>query len=83
MECPKLRTRRTALTAARTAKGLSIEGLASLVGVSSSLLYKIEEGTRNPSFALMGSLSHALGASVDALFYGVDGASKPQAVAGR
>ncbi len=64
--------KRTVLTAARLEKRLSIADLARAVGVSSSCLYKIEEGTRDPSYGLMRALSERLGKPVDALFFAPD-----------
>lgn len=61
--------KRTALTAARTAKGLTVGQLAAAVGISRWCLYKVEEGSRNPSWALMRALSAKLGQSVDVLFF--------------
>lgn len=34
----------------RESKGLNPEQMASMIGVSSSYYYKVEQGTRNPSY---------------------------------
>ncbi len=64
--------KRTALIAARVEKGLTVEDLASAVGVSRWCLYKVEEGKRNPSYGLMSAIAKELGKPVDALFFATD-----------
>ncbi|GHU76429.1 transcriptional regulator [Clostridia bacterium] len=53
--------------AAREARGLTQEQLATLVGVKRTAINKIEAGTRNPSLKLALLLEKALGKSIDKL----------------
>ena len=61
--------KRVAVTAARVRKGLTVEDLASRVGVSKWCCYKVEEGSRDPSHRLMGAMARELDTTVDALFF--------------
>lgn len=61
--------KRVALTAARLRKCLTVEDLASRVGVSKWCCYKIEEGSRDPSHRLMGAMARELDSTVDVLFF--------------
>lgn len=59
-----------ALQGHRKARGLTLEQLAGLSGVSKSMLSEIERGRANPTFAVLWSLTRALGVAFDEL---VDG----------
>ncbi len=50
---------------------LNISGykLAKMVNVSHSLIYMIENGTRNPSMRLAKKIAKALGKSLDEIFF--------------
>jgi transcriptional regulator with XRE-family HTH domain len=67
-----LPVRRVVLIRARVEKGYRVKELASALGVSRSLLYKIEEGVRDPGFGLMGAMATKLEKTVDALFFAPD-----------
>ena len=62
----------------RIEKGLSVEDAASMVGISPSHYYKIEQGRRNPTIAVARRIADVLGSTVDALFFAseLDDASK-------
>ncbi len=57
------------LRAVRTAKGLSQEGLALLVGTTRQTIIAVEKGQFNPSVKLALLLAVALDTSLDDLFY--------------
>ena len=54
---------------ARLAKGLSQTELAKLIGVSRQTVNMIENGDYNPTVALCLKLCHALGKTLDELFW--------------
>lgn len=58
------------LKAARAAKDLSQEALAQLVGVSRQTINAIEKGDYNPTIKLCLAICHALGKTLDELFWG-------------
>ena len=57
------------LKAARAAKDLSQEALAQLVGVSRQTINAIEKGDYNPTIRLCIAICHALGKTLDELFW--------------
>ena len=57
------------LKAARTAKDLSQEALAQLVGVSRQTINAIEKGDYNPTIRLCIAICHALDKTLDELFW--------------
>lgn len=57
------------LKAARAAKDLSQEALAQLVGVSRQTINAIEKGDYNPTIKLCLAICHALGKTLDELFW--------------
>lgn len=57
------------LKAARAAKDLSQDALAQLVGVSRQTINAIEKGDYNPTIKLCLSICHALGKTLDELFW--------------
>ena len=57
------------LKAARAAKDLSQEALAQLVGVSRQTINAIEKGDYNPTIRLCLAICHALGKTLDELFW--------------
>ncbi len=57
------------LRAVRQAKGLSQAELAERVGVSRQTVNMIENGDYNPTLALCLRLCHALGRTLDELFW--------------
>ena len=54
---------------ARRAQGLSQEALAEKIGVSRQTINMIERGDYNPTLKLCIQLCHALGTTLDALFW--------------
>lgn len=57
------------LKAARASKDLSQETLAQLVGVSRQTINAIEKGDYNPTIKLCLAICHALGKTLDELFW--------------
>ena len=57
------------LKAARAAKDLSQEALAQLVGVTRQTINAIEKGDYNPTIRLCLAICHALGKTLDELFW--------------
>ncbi len=57
------------LKAARASKDLSQEALAQLVGVSRQTINAIEKGDYNPTIKLCLAICHALGKTLDELFW--------------
>lgn len=57
------------LKAARAAKDLSQDALAQLVGVSRQTINAIEKGDYNPTIKLCLAICHALGKTLDELFW--------------
>ena len=57
------------LRAARAALGLSQQKLADQVGVSRQTINAIEQGDYNPTIRLCLAICHALGKSLDELFW--------------
>ncbi len=57
------------LKAARASKDLSQEALAQLVGVSRQTINAIEKGDYNPTIRLCLAICHALGKTLDELFW--------------
>ena len=57
------------LKAARASKDLSQEALAQLVGVSRQTNNAIEKGDYNPTIKLCLAICHALGKTLDELFW--------------
>jgi transcriptional regulator with XRE-family HTH domain len=55
------------LRAARKARGMTLRGVASAVGISPSLLSQVETGKTQPSVSTLYSLVSYLGASIDEL----------------
>lgn len=75
--------RRSALTVARGERGLTVKQLAARLGISSSFLYKIEGGVRDPSIPLMAAMSRELEKGVEVLFFASETDTVSGAVAGR
>lgn len=63
------------LTAARSARGLTVAGFADLSGVSRAMISKIERGEAQPTAALLGKLSAALGMTLSELIARAEGQS--------
>ena len=57
------------LKAARAAKDLSQEALAQLMGVTRQTINAIEKGDYNPTIRLCLAICHALGKTLDELFW--------------
>ena len=57
------------MKAARAAKGLSQEQLASMIGVSRQTINAIEKGDYNPTVKLCMAICRALGTTLDDLFW--------------
>lgn len=57
------------LKASRASKDLSQEALAQLVGVSRQTINAIEKGDYNPTIKLCLAICHALGKTLDELFW--------------
>src|ERR1700751_4698991 len=62
-----------AVQAARVARGLSANALAERSGVSRAMIAKIERGEAQPTAALLGRLSAALGLTLSELFARTEG----------
>jgi len=60
---------RSRLIAARKAKKLKVNEVASKLGISSSFYYKIEAGIRNPTMELAKNIADMYGKTVDDLFF--------------
>ncbi|GGK96264.1 helix-turn-helix domain-containing protein [Streptomyces flaveus] len=58
---------------ARTARGMSLRGLAREIGVSASLISQIETGKSQPSVSTLYAITTALSVPVESLFDGYDG----------
>ena len=63
----------TTLHTARRARGLSVKALAELSGVSRAMIGKIERGEAQPTAALLGRLSGALGMTLSELLARAEG----------
>ena len=57
------------LRAARTAKGLSQQALADLVGASRQTINAVEQGDYNPTINLCIAICRVLGKTLDDLFW--------------
>ena len=57
------------MKAARAAKGLSQDQLASLIGVSRQTINAIEKGDYNPTVKLCAAICRALDVTLDELFW--------------
>lgn len=57
------------LKAARAAKDLSQDALAQMVGVSRQTINAIEKGDYNPTIKLCLAICHALGKTLDEIFW--------------
>jgi transcriptional regulator with XRE-family HTH domain len=57
------------LRKARRARGLSLRGLAEVVGVSPSLISQVETGRAKPSVNTLYALANELGISLDVLLF--------------
>lgn len=57
-----------ALKERRERLGLTLRGLASMSGVSSSMISDVERGTKSPTVAILAALAGALGIPIAALF---------------
>ena len=64
------------LKAARAGKDLSQQQLADAVGVSRQTINAIEKGDYNPTIKLCIAICHALGKTLDELFWEEEGANK-------
>ena len=60
------------LKAARLAKGMTLEDVASRAGLTRSWLSKVENFRVTPSLPALASISQALGVSLSELFEGID-----------
>jgi len=56
----------------RREKGLTLEMLAELSGVSASLLSQLERGIGNPSFITLSKMAYGLGVPISVFFQGLD-----------
>lgn len=59
-----------ALKERREGLGLTLRGLASMSGVSSSMISDVERGAKSPTVAILAALAGALGIPIAALFEG-------------
>lgn len=53
----------------RKQKGLSVQEIADLIGVSASFYYKIEQGIRDPIMEKAQKIAQVLESTVDELFF--------------
>lgn len=68
MSRPEIQSRIAArLKELRATKGLSLDGVAQLSGVSRSMVSQIERGESSPTVATLWSITHALGADIAAI----------------
>jgi transcriptional regulator with XRE-family HTH domain len=85
---PEYATMGDRLRQARTARGLSLRGLAEVLGVSPSLISQVETGRAKPSVNTLYALATELGISLDTLLFmdtdpptvhgdGADGTGEP------
>lgn len=65
------------LRARRTAAGIGLRELSRRVGVSAGLVSQIETGKVRPSVSTLYAIATELGASIDSLLFGDDGAPPP------
>lgn len=68
---------------AREAKGLTMEALGRIVGVTPQAVYRWEHGTARPNTARLQSIAHALSISVNYLLTGIESPVQIVPVAGR
>lgn len=61
--------KRTRLVEMRKNSGLKVKDIATLLGISASHYYKIEEGIRNPNLDMSLKLSKLLGATIEEIFF--------------
>lgn len=66
----------TQLRTLRKERGLTVERLSELSGLSSGIVSQVERGKANPSFATLVQMSHGLGIPVGQLFH-IDGHRSP------
>jgi transcriptional regulator with XRE-family HTH domain len=64
---PRLVALGTAIREARTAAGLSQEGLAAETGVDRSFFGHVERGQQNPSYVVLLRIADGLGVTLDEL----------------
>ena len=64
--------KRKILKQVRKKKGLSVQELADLIGVSASFYYKIEQGIRDPIMEKAQKIAQVLESTVDELFFNTD-----------
>jgi len=60
---------RNLLITVRKKNGITVEQIASELGISSSFYYKIEQGVRNPTIFLAKRIAEKFGFTVDELFF--------------
>lgn len=60
---------RKMLICTRKQKGLTVDKIASDLGISASFYYKIEKGVRNPTITLAKRIAQIFGKTVDELFF--------------
>ena len=61
------------MKAARAAKGMTQQDLAQVVGVTRQTIVAIERGDYNPTVRLCVNICHALGTTLDGLFWPDEG----------
>ena len=77
MAKPEIQTRiASRLKAARSDRGLSLDGVAQLSGVSRSMVSQIERGESSPTVATLWNLTQALGMDLAGLLEAEDAAPK-------
>lgn len=59
---------RNNLREARKAKNISVQKMSTMLNISASFYYKIEQGIRNPTISLAKAIARKLGSTVDELF---------------
>lgn len=59
---------RNKLREARKAKNISVQKMSTMLNISASFYYKIEQGIRNPTISLAKAIAYKLGSTVDELF---------------
>lgn len=64
--------KRKILKQARKNKGLSVQEIADLIGVSASFYYKIEQGIRDPIMEKAQKIAQVLESTVDELFFNIN-----------
>ena len=67
----------------RKARGMTLEELASVVGMNTSFLHSIETARKKPSLRMVQKIANGLLVPVDRLLAGAPASAKPDPIVGR